>query len=221
MTAHRRQFVRLVPAALTLAIALALAACKSGGSPDAEEASGGNGNSAPVISGTPPASIAVGQAYSFTPTANDADGDPLTFSIEGQPAWASFAADTGALTGTPQAGDEGPYEGISISASDGTASDELGFSINVTQVGQGSVSLSWQAPTRNTDGSTLSNLAGYKIYYGTAEGNYTEEVRIDNPGLTTYVVENLSPTTWHFVATAFNEDGIESNYSGEAVHTIN
>jgi hypothetical protein len=218
MTAHRRQFVRAVPASLTLASVLALAGCKSGGSPDAE---GATSNNAPVISGTPPASISVGQNYSFTPNATDADGDSLTFSIQGKPGWAIFAADTGALTGTPQEGDVGPYDGISISASDGSASDQLGFSINVTQMGDGSVSLSWQAPSQNTDGSALTDLAGYRIYYGTTRGNYTEQVSIDNPGLTTYVVENLSSNTWHFVATAVNDDGIESDFSGVASMTVN
>lgn len=218
MTAHRRQFVRAVPAALVLSAALALGGCKSSGSPDKD---GATGNNPPVISGTPPPSVVIGQNYAFTPTASDADGDPLTFSIQGKPGWATFAAASGALTGTPESGDEGPYENISISASDGNASDELGFSITVTQVGEGSVELSWQAPTQNTDGSQLTDLAGYKIYYGTTQGNYTEEVQVDNPGLTSFVVENLSPNTWHFVATAFNDDGIESDFSGATSATVN
>ena len=41
------------------------------------------------------------------------------------------------------------------------------FSITVTQVGLGSMSLSWTPPTQNTDGSALTDLAGYKLYYGT------------------------------------------------------
>ncbi len=216
MTAHRRQIVSPVPAALVTAVALAAAGCGGGGG-----SSDGTGNSPPVISGTPPASVSVGQSYSFTPTVRDPDGDPLTFSILGKPGWASFATDTGALTGTPQDGDIGPYENISISASDGSASAELGFSINVTQLGEGSVALSWQAPSLNTDGSALTDLAGYRIYYGTTQGNYTEQITIENPGITTYVVDNLSPNTWYFAATAFNEANIESNFSGEASQTIN
>lgn len=217
MTAHRRLFVRAVPTSLILAAALALSGCKSGG-PDSQSATG---NNPPVISGNPPPSVVIGQPYDFTPTASDADGDSLTFSIQGKPGWATFAAATGALTGTPQEGDVGPYEGISISASDGSASDELGFSINVTQTGEGSVALSWQAPTQNTDGTALTDLAGYKIYYGTTRGNYTEQVEIANPGLTTFVVDNLSPNTWYFVATSLNDDGIESDFSGVASATVN
>ena len=47
-------------------------------------------NRAPAISGTPPTSVTAGQAYSFQPTASDADGDTLAFSITGRPSWASF-----------------------------------------------------------------------------------------------------------------------------------
>lgn len=206
---------RVLLTSLALA-SLALGGCKSGGS-DAEEASG---NSPPVISGNPPPSVVVGNTYSFTPSASDPDGDAISFSIQGKPAWASFDSGTGKLSGTPQAGDEGPYDGISIAASDGSSSDSLDFTINVTQGGDGSITLSWQAPTMNTDGSALTDLAGYKIYYGLAPGDYTEEIRIDNPGLTTYLVENLSPDTWYFTATAVNTANIESDFSGVAEVTI-
>lgn len=218
MTAHRRRLCGAVPRSMILLAVMAFAGCKSSGGPSSDPVTG---NNPPVISGNPPASIAIGQPYAFTPNASDADGDSLTFSIQGKPGWADFDASTGALNGTPQAGDEGPYEDISIAASDGAASDSLDFSVTVTQTGDGAVTLSWQAPTSNTDGSPLTDLAGYKIYYGVTQGNYTEEVRIDNPGLTTYVVGNLSPNTWHFVATAFNDDGIESDFSGVASATVN
>lgn len=216
MMADRQRHIAF-PLALAFSL-LAFAGCKSGGSDAADEASG---NSPPVISGNPPPSVVVGNSYSFTPTASDADGDALTFSIQGLPAWASFDSATGGIEGTPQVGDEGPYDGIAIAASDGQASDSLDFSVNVTQTGDGSVTLSWQAPTMNTDGTALTDLAGYKIYYGVTEGNYTQEVQIDNPGLTTYVVENLSPDTWYFVATSFNTDNIESDFSGVAEVTVN
>ena len=92
-------------------------------------------NTPPTISGVPAASVMVGNAYGFTPTASDADGDSLSFSIAGQPSWASFDAASGALTGTPQAGDVGTHSGIVISVSDGAASASLpAFSITVVAV---------------------------------------------------------------------------------------
>ena len=181
---------------------------------------GGSGNSAPTIGGTPPTSVKVADTYWFRPAASDPDGDTLTFSIQAQPPWANFNPTTGRLSGTPQAGDEGVYDNISIEVSDGTASDSLAFSITVNQVEPGSVELSWLPPTQNTDGSALTDLAGYKIYYGTTPGNYTEQIHIDNPSINTYVVENLSPDTYYFVVTSINSSGVESGFSGILTRTL-
>ncbi len=76
-------------------------------------------NRAPVISGTPATSVNVGTAYSFIPTATDADKDKLTFSITNKPTWATFDATTGKITGTPTAA--GTTTGIVISVTDGKA----------------------------------------------------------------------------------------------------
>ena len=89
-------------------------------------------NTAPSISGSPATTVVQGIAYSFVPSASDADGQPLTFSISNQPAWASFSATTGALSGVPGAADVGTTSGIVISVSDGIESAALGpFSITV------------------------------------------------------------------------------------------
>lgn len=84
----------------------------------------------------------------------------------------------------------------------------------------GSATLSWTPPTQNTDGSALTDLDGYKIYWGTASGDYQSNVAIDNPGITTYVVDGLSSGTWFFVATALNELGVESQFSNEAMKAV-
>lgn len=179
-------------------------------------------NAAPTISGNPPAAVMVGETYTFTPSASDADGDSLTFSIENKPSWANFDSANGRLSGNPTLADIGTFTNIRVSVSDGSASASLpGFSIDVTQIGTVSTTLSWTAPTLNEDGTPLVNLAGYKIYYGTASRNYTNTIQIDSPAITTYVVENLTPGTYYFAATAFNADGIESRFSGEASATLN
>ena len=91
-------------------------------------------NSAPTISGAPGTGAASGQLYGFRPTAADADGDPLTFSIQGKPSWASFDGANGSLYGTPAATDVGTASGIVISVSDGEASTSLpAFAITVAQ----------------------------------------------------------------------------------------
>src|SRR5438046_1341123 len=89
-------------------------------------------NHAPVISGTPMTSVAVGQPYAFVPTASDADGDTLTFTIANRPTWATFSATTGQLQGTPTAA--GTFSNIVIGVSDGKASASLpAFAIVVLQ----------------------------------------------------------------------------------------
>ena len=185
--------------------------------------SGGDGiNDAPSISGSPPPAVIVGDNYSFTPTATDPDGDPLNFSIQNRPNWLDFNPANGNLSGVATLGNEGRYEEITITVSDGDKSASLGpFSIEITQAGLGSATLSWTPPTENTDGTPLVDLAAYKIYYGTTEGIYPNSIRIDNPGIASYVVNNLVPNTYYFVATSVNAAGIESTYSNVATKVVN
>ena len=179
------------------------------------------GNRAPTISGSPPTSAREGQAYAFTPGAADADGDALSFSITSRPAWATFNAANGALAGTPGVGTVGTYSSITIRVSDGVATTALpAFSIAVQQSAMGSATLSWQAPTTRTDGSPLTNLAGYRIRYGTSSGNYPNLVGIPNGGLTSAVIENLPPSTYYFVISAYDTTGAESDNSSPVSKTI-
>ena len=179
-------------------------------------------NRAPVISGNPPTSVLVDQAYDFRPTASDADANTLSFSIANKPSWASFDAATGRLWGTPDAADAGSWSGIRITVSDGTASASLAsFTIVVEQVALGSATLSWTPPTQNEDGSPLTNLRGFRIYYGMSAADLTTMVEIPNAGVTTAVVENLSPATWYFGVKAYTTAGVESSFSNVANKQIN
>lgn len=177
-------------------------------------------NRAPAISGTPATAVNAGTAYSFTPVASDADGDTLTFAIANRPAWATFNSTTGRLSGTPTAANVGNFAGIVITASDGKTSTSLGsFAINVTQVATGSATLSWSAPTENTDGSPITNLAGYRIYYGTEAGSLNQTIEIDNASVSMQVIGNLSPGTWYFAVKAL-AGNVESDLSNIASKTI-
>ena len=181
----------------------------------------GGTNTAPTISGTPPKSVLQGTQYAFQPTANDANGDALTFSIANKPTWATFTTSTGRLQGTPGAGDVGTTNNIVITVTDGKASASLpAFSIAVQAMGTGSATLTWQPPTQNTDGSALTNLAGYKVYWGTSLGTYPNSVTLSNPGLATYVLGNLVSGTYFFVVTSFTTAGTESARSNSASKTI-
>jgi hypothetical protein len=171
-------------------------------------------NRPPVISGSSPSSVVAATAYSFTPTASDPDGQKLTFSVMGAPTWASFDSATGRLSGTPGAGNVGLTEGIVITASDGSAYASLpAFSLAVVQVATGSATVSWLPPTQRTDGSALTNLAGYRIRYGTNAAALTQTIGLDNPGLTSYMIEGLTPATWYFSVSAVDAEGVESTDS--------
>ncbi|MEO1202681.1 MAG: putative Ig domain-containing protein [Pseudomonadota bacterium] len=208
-----------------------LGGCLTSGSSDDDSStasgggSGGGGgstgaNTPPTIAGIPATQVSANSDFTFMPDANDADGDSLTFGIVNQPSWAAFSESTGEISGRPEESDVGMYDGILVSVSDGTDTASMQpFSVEVVAAGTGtaSVTLNWTAPTQNEDGTDLNDLAGYTIYYGTRSGDYTEEIPINNPAVTTYIVEGLLPDTYYFVATARNSAGEESRYSGEAV----
>ncbi|HEV8334287.1 MAG TPA: putative Ig domain-containing protein [Steroidobacteraceae bacterium] len=186
---------------------------------------GSGSNSAPTISGTPPKSVVAGSLYSFTPTAKDANGDTLAFSITNKPAWATFSTTTGKLSGTPSSAQTGVYSNITIKVSDGKGGSATlpAYAITVTSgsTGAGSTTLSWTPPTENTNGTTLTNLAGYRIYYGTSSGAMTQRITVANAGTARYVVDGLAAGTWYFNVRAYTTAGVESTASNTATKTVN
>ncbi len=202
--------------------ASAAASAGAGSSSSASTSSTSIGtNRAPTIGGSPTTSLTVGSVYSFTPVAADADGNTLSFSIANRPAWATFNTLTGGLTGTPTTA--GSYANIIISVSDGQASTALpAFAITVNATSAtGTATLSWTPPTLNTDGSTLTDLAGYTIYYGTNPGNLSSTVGINSAGATSYTISGLTKgTTYYFALASVNATGISSPLSDVASKTI-
>ena len=173
-------------------------------------------NSGPSISGSPASQVTAGDSYSFTPRATDPDSTTLRFSIVGKPAWGDFDVLTGELSGSTTEADVGTYSGIVISVTDGTETDSLAaFSIEVVAAGSatGSVTLRWIPPTENEDGTPLTDLSAYRIYWGRLGESFGPPVTINNPSVTRYVVENLTPGTYEVVATAVNSAGMESRFS--------
>ena len=86
--------------------------------------------------------------------------------------------------------------------------------------GTRNATLSWTAPTENTDGSVLMNLHGYVIHYGTVANDLTSSITISNPGVTTYVIDSLAAGTYYFTLSATTTGGIQSVASNEATITI-
>jgi len=68
------------------------------------------------------------------------------------------------------------------------------------------------------DASSEPDLAGYKLYYGTASRSYGAPIDVGNQ--TTYTITGLGPGTYYFAATAYNTSGNESGFSNEASKTF-
>src|SRR6185503_291995 len=141
-------------------------------------------NSAPAISGQPPASVEAGRPYAFTPTASDADGNPLTFSVGNAPPWASIDPTTGAFAGTPPAGTSATFSNIVISVADGNASATLPpFAITVT------------APTSNRPPS-ISGAPSTSVLQGTQYSFEATATDLDGDPLTFSIANQPSWATF-------------------------
>lgn len=201
----------------------------SGGGTSTGSGTSTGANSAPTISANPATQASIGTVYTLAPQASDADGDTLAFSIQNKPTWAEFNTSTGRLTGTPTA--QSTTSNIVISVSDGKTSAALpAFSITVgtavassspTPVPSGSdVALAWDVPTRTVEGTTLENLSGYRIHYGTSESAMVNAVEIQSAGQNSFTVQNLPAGTYYFAVRAITSTGDESQLSNIIARVI-
>jgi hypothetical protein len=101
-----------------------------------------------------------------------------------------------------------------------TCSGASGSAMSMISVAvRGVVTLSWQPPTENVDGSPLSDLSGYQIYYGTESRDYDAQVAVSDPRVTQQSLE-LTSGTYYLAVTAIDDQGNESGYSNEVTRTI-
>jgi hypothetical protein len=77
--------------------------------------------------------------------------------------------------------------------------------------GTGQANLAW-------DASTATNVAGYKLYYGTSSRNYSNNINVGP--VTSYTVSGRAPGTYYLTVTAYDASGNESGFSNEAIKTI-
>jgi hypothetical protein len=84
----------------------------------------------------------------------------------------------------------------------------------------GEAGLTWQAPVSNMDGTVLTDLSGFNLYWGSTPGTYSHSTRIPNAASRSHTVTGLAPGTWHFVVTAVNGEGTESSYSNVWSKTV-
>ncbi len=137
------------------------------------------------------------------------------------------SADSGA-TDKSASSSPAPSSSPTTSAASPTSTGSSGSSSSGTSAppptataSSSTVTLAWQPPTQNTDGSPITDLAGYKIHYGTASAAYSQTVAVNNAGLTRYVVDNLAGGTYYFAISAYNSKGLESDLSAEVSTRVN
>ena len=177
-------------------------------------------NQAPQITLTANHSVLVGRELVIRPSAADPDGQSLTFSVSNKPAWLTFSPATGELRGTPSAADVANFGNVRVTVSDGKAQASAATSISVVASAPGRATLSWSAPDARTDGTPLTNLAGFRVYFGNSADDLRYVIDIKNPGARSWVVEDLTIGTWYFAATAFDSTNTESDRSRVASKSI-
>jgi hypothetical protein len=84
----------------------------------------------------------------------------------------------------------------------------------------GSATLTWTAPTRNTDGSPLRDLAGYRIYCGNDPSSLRLTADVSGASSTRFVVIGLAPGIHCCVVRAYNSAGQLSDASNLVSKTI-
>jgi len=80
--------------------------------------------------------------------------------------------------------------------------------------------VSWMPPTQRTDGTALTDLAGYRVYYGKSLNAMTRNIDVRNPGQTSQFIDELDKGTWYFAVTAYTSGGLESEMSEIAAKRV-
>lgn len=203
--------------ALTLLLALSVSACLTNSSVDGPE------NAAVSLTITSPSNAStIDTVDTAVSLAGNANSDLGIFKVS----WSNERGGEGVANGTSL------WQIASIALELGenkitvTAEDTAGVSTSRSIVvnresGQtGSATLSWAAPNARTDGSPLTDLTGFKIFYGRMSGIYDYQIDINNPAILIYVIENLVSGDWYFALTAYDSEGVESDRSNEVLRQI-
>jgi Calx-beta domain len=147
----------------------------------------------------------------------EASAQTVTVPVTGLASGTSFAV---ALTSVEGEADFGTpaFATVEVGTTASNASSNSGISDGTSTTT--SITLSWLAPSRNANGTALTNLAGYNIYYGTNAAALTQKVSVDTTGILAYVIPGLYPGTWYFAVTSINAWGLESSPSALVSATI-
>ena len=96
-------------------------------------------------------------------------------------------------------------------SSSGTVDNDTVAPVQAT----GSFNLNWTAPTTRSDGTplSLSDIDGFRIYYGTSRGNYSNSINVKDGSAQSAVVKDIPVGSYYIVMTTYDVNGLESAYS--------
>jgi hypothetical protein len=111
---------------------------------------------------------------------------------------------------------------LTCSGAGGSASDSITVTVNDPPASGQDVNLSWVAPAEREDNTpiSMSEIAGYRIYYGKTQGQYTSSIEVNDGSAGGYTITGLSSGTYYFVVTTYDVDGRESGYSQAVSRSI-
>jgi hypothetical protein len=182
----------LAPFATIVFLAATLTGCGSGSSPANTPAVASSSNASGTIA-SPSTST------STSPGTNSASGSGTTVNASPPPVPKPTNAGSGSASGTMTNSSLPPVPKLAK---------------------VGSAVISWLAPTTNTDGTALTNLAGFYIHYGTKKASLDHRIVINTVGISNYVVDNLTSGTYYFSVSSYTKTGVESDPSKIVSKTI-
>ena len=110
--------------------------------------------------------------------------------------------------------------GSTMTSSPLTQSGTPGRISNPSRTAAGAVTLTWVPPADNTNGTPLTDLAGYHIHYGTSQDNMNQVIDLAGTSTTEYEVSGLAPGTYYFAISAYTTEGTESAESDVGYKTL-
>ena len=111
---------------------------------------------------------------------------------------------------------------LTCNGAGGSVSDSVTVTVNQPPPSAQYINLSWVPPVEREDGTpiTMAEIAGYRIYYGTVQGNYTNNVDIADSSTMQATLSNLTTGTYYIVMTTYDVDGRESVFSQVVTKSI-
>lgn len=209
---------RIQFSAFCLASSLALAGCgdsgsaASGASTTASAASSAASTSQTIVgslptsAGTADTAASTGGGTATTTATTTTTTSTSTSSGATSSAAASSAATTTSTTATTS---------TSTHTTVGTVTTS-----QVADVNYGEALVAWSPPNSNTDGTLLTDLTGFNIYFGKDPSNLDNVVALDCSWCLWTKVMNLGPGTWYFGVRSYNRSGTESPLSQVMSKTI-